>query len=212
MSYKDAVSPAILEFIKSLQDKEYLSGFYLVGGTALALHYNHRISVDIDLFSNFYFDAGQMLERIQHDYNYNLFSTAKHTLKGNINGINVDILAHRYPYLQEPQKIQGIMVLSVPDIIAMKLNAISISGERAKDFIDIYFCLKNYPIAEMIHFYKTKYQQESAAHVIKSLIYFEDVDLAEWPVIIKNPELEWSGIKERIENRVLQFINKRSGI
>jgi len=36
MSQSKAVEPATLELIKSLQDKKYLEGFYLVGVTALA--------------------------------------------------------------------------------------------------------------------------------------------------------------------------------
>lgn len=46
-----AVSPALLQTIKELQQLPSLSTFELAGGTNLALRYNHRISEDIDLFS-----------------------------------------------------------------------------------------------------------------------------------------------------------------
>ncbi len=46
-----AVSPALLQTIKELQQLPSLSTFALAGGTNLALRYNHRISEDIDLFS-----------------------------------------------------------------------------------------------------------------------------------------------------------------
>jgi len=206
MPKQKAVSSSILELLKSLQDKDYLDGFYLVGGTALALHYNHRVSVDIDLFSNFSFQSEQLLERIQHDYDYQLFSTSENTLKGHIKGVNVDLIAHRYPYLYKPEKIQGIYSLSMPDIIAMKLNAISISGQRVKDFIDIYYALEHYAVSEMINFYQTKYNQNSSAHVIKSLIYFEDVNVSDWPVIIKDPGLKWADVQRFIERKVIQFV------
>jgi len=206
MPKQKAISSSILELLKSLQDKDYLDGFYLVGGTALALHYNHRVSVDIDLFSNFSFQSEQLLERIQHDYDYQLFSTSENTLKGHIKGVNVDLIAHRYPYLYKPEKIQGIYSLSMPDIIAMKLNAISISGQRVKDFIDIYYALEHYAVSEMINFYQTKYNQNSSAHVIKSLIYFEDVNVSDWPVIIKDPGLKWADVQRFIERKVIQFV------
>jgi len=206
MPKQKAVSSSILELLKSLQDKDYLDGFYLVGGTALALHYNHRVSVDIDLFSNVSFQSEQLLERIQHDYDYQLFSTSENTLKGHIKGVNVDLIAHRYPYLYKPEKIQGIYSLSMPDIIAMKLNAISISGQRVKDFIDIYYALEHYAVSEMINFYQTKYNQNSSAHVIKSLIYFEDVNVSDWPVIIKDPGLKWADVQRFIERKVIQFV------
>jgi hypothetical protein len=49
MSRAEAVETTTLDLITSLQIKPYLQGFYLVGGTALALHLGHRRSVDIDL-------------------------------------------------------------------------------------------------------------------------------------------------------------------
>lgn len=139
---------------------------------------------------------------------YQLLNTADNTLKGLINDINVDIIAHRYPYLKNPKTINGIQLLSVPDIIAMKLNAISISSQRAKDFLDVYYALHDYSISEMLGFYQTKYSQNNSAHVLKSLIYFDDVDLAGWPRLIKNPKLEWDKVKEKIEKEVIEMIKK----
>lgn len=206
MLHSEAVRSSTLELLKSLQHKEYLNGFYLVGGTALALYYGHRFSFDMDLFSNFAFNAEQLLENIQHDYSYQLFSTAKYTLKGHIGDINVDIIAHRYPYLQEPKTIEDISLLSEQDIVAMKLNAISISGQRTKDFIDIYYAFEHNTISDMLDFYKIKYNQQSATHVLKSLIYFDDIDLADWPILIRDPELKWATVKKRIEKEVIQFV------
>jgi len=50
MLQTEAIDPATLELIKSLQGKSYLDGFYLVGGTAIALYLGHRQSIDYDLF------------------------------------------------------------------------------------------------------------------------------------------------------------------
>jgi hypothetical protein len=101
-------------------------------------------------------------------------------------------------------------MLSEANILAMKLNAISISGQRSKDFIDIYYALEKYDIRQLLSFYQKKYNQKGDTHVLKSLIYFDDADLSDWPVLIKNPGLKWSMVKERIENEVLALM--RSGI
>jgi hypothetical protein len=205
MLSKAAVEAPTLELIKSLQSKPYLQGFYLVGGTALALHLSHRKSVDIDLFSNFDFDASMLLEHIQQDYSYQIFFSSSNTLKGSISNINVDLLAHRYDLIAKTELIQGTHLLSLQDIIAMKLNAISTSGQRSKDFIDIFYLLDHYDLESMMEFYKRKYKQEHMAHILKSLIYFGDVDLADWPVLIENPELKWGDVKKRIEKAVLAY-------
>lgn len=207
MLYTEVVEPATLELIRELQQKKYFKDFYLVGGTALALYYGHRKSLDIDLFSKEEFNGERLLEQVNHDFSYQVFLTAEHTLKGSISGVNVDVIAHRYPYLNEPKEVDGIHLLSEEDLIAMKLNAISVSGQRSKDFVDIYYGLNNFSIADMVTFYKTKYDQSSASHVLKSLIYFDDVDLAGWPVLLNEPELTWGSVKERIEEGVIEYAN-----
>jgi hypothetical protein len=184
-----AIETPTLDLIKNLQAKTYLQGFYLVGGTALALHFGHRKSIDIDLFSNFDFNSAELLEKIHQDFSYQILFTATNTLKGHIGNINVDILAHRYKLVSGVEKIDGVDILSLPDIIAMKLNAISTSGQRSKDFIDIYYLLKKYRLEKMLEFYQEKYNQNNISFVLKSLIYFDDVDLADWPVLIENPRL-----------------------
>lgn len=206
MLHQETIEAPTLELLRSLQSREYLNGFFLVGGTALALYLGHRKSVDIDLFSNVDFDAASLIEKLHLDYPFQIFHTARNTIKGSINTVNVDLLAHRYAYIVEPAAISGINMLSVPDIIAMKLNAIATSGQRSKDFIDIFYLLDKYDIGSMLTFYKTKYNQQNDAFLLKSLIYFDEVDLADWPVLVKNPDLKWVEVKKRLTTRVLQYI------
>lgn len=206
MSYRESVETRTLELIKILQDKEYLKGFYLVEGTALALFLGHRKSVDIDLFSNFDFDAAKLLEKIHQDFNYQLSFTAGNTLNGSINTIKVDLLAHRYPYLNPPVSISGIHTLSLPDIIAMKLNAIATSGQRSKDFIDIYYLSELFTMENLLSFYKAKYNQDNDTFILKSLIYFDEVDLSDWPYLIKDPALKWEKVKKHLTSLVLAYV------
>jgi hypothetical protein len=208
MLFKKTVEPTTLELLVSLQSRNYFKGFNLVGGTAFALYLGHRTSIDIDLFSNFNFDAAQLIELIQQDYPIQLYNTASNTIKGRIGNVNIDIIAHRYPYINEPAEIEGIRMLSEPDIIAMKLNAISVSGQRSKDFVDIYFELENgkYSLKDMLKFYQMKYSQSGDMHILKSLLYFDDVDLTDWPVLISKPHLKWTEVRTRIENEVLKSI------
>lgn len=97
----------------------------------------------------------------------------------------------------------NINILSEQDIIAMKLNAISTSGQRIKDFIDIFYLLNKYDLKLMLDFYLKKYNQKSDLLILKSLIYFEDVDESEWPVLIKDPALKWKDVKRKIQKTVL---------
>ena len=208
MLYKDTVNNSTLELLTQIQQKKYLNGFYLVGGTALALKLGHRKSVDIDLFSTFDFDVGQMLENLSTDFPFKLFFSANNTIKGSIYDIQVDILAHRYPLVNKPLILDDIAMLSVEDIIAMKLNAIAVSGQRVKDFIDIYYLLEHYSMAEMISFYKLKYTQYNEVNVLKSLTWFEDVDLTDWPVILKSPKMKWGVVMKKIKTSTTSYLKK----
>ena len=208
MLHKETVDQSTLELLNQLQQKEYLKGFYLVGGTALALKMGHRKSVDLDLFSNFNFDAVQLLDNLTTDFSFTLFFSANNTLKGSINQVQVDILAHRYPMVYDPIITENICMLSVEDIAAMKLNAISVSGQRVKDFIDIYFLLDTYSIGEMIGFYKKKYSQYNEANVLKSLCWFEEVDLSDWPVLLKTPKLRWGTVKKTIKEATSAYLQQ----
>src|SRR6185312_6797690 len=206
MLCKEAVRHSTLELIKSLQDQAYLDGFYLVGGTALALYYGHRESIDIDLFTNLAFDTQFLLEKLINDFSYQLTYSASQTLKGSISGVKVDIIRHGYPYIREAYRESGLSLLSEQDIIAMKLNAVSISGQRSKDFIDIYYALNHFSIKEIISFYAEKYRQLNSTHVIKSLIYYDDVDLADWPVMLKDPGLKWDNVKQKLRQAVMSLL------
>jgi len=211
MLYKEAIDTPTLELLKSLQSKEYLKGFNLAGGTALALYNGHRRSVDIGLFSDFSFDTGQMLENLDQDFVFSLLFSAPNTLRGTINDIEVDIIAHRYPLINNLVTEDNINILSEPDIAAMKLNAIATSGQRIKDFADIYYLLGKYDLKTLLGFYLEKYDQKSDLLVLKSLIYFEDLEESEFPVLLKDPGLKWKDIKRKIEETVIDFSRRNSG-
>lgn len=211
MLYTEAVDHSTLELLKSLQSKEYLKGFYLAGGTALALYNGHRRSLDIDLFSDFAFDAAAMLENLSQDYQYSLMFSAPNTLKGIIDETNVDIIAHRYKMTGEPVMHKGIGLLSEADIAAMKLNAVSVSGQRIKDFIDIWFLLEKYDLKTMLSWYSYKYNQTNDLLILKSLIYFDDVDESEWPVMIRNRDVKWKDIKRSLEKKVISYSRHAGG-
>ena len=210
MLYKEAVDPSTLELLKSLHSLQYLRGFYLVEGTALALYNGYRKSVDLDLFSDFAFDTSVMLENLTQDFDFRLLYSAANTLKIAIGETEVDIIAHRYSLLNKPVTEENITLLSEPDIIAMKLNAISTSGQRIKDFVDIYFLLDKYDLKSMLDFYSKKYNQQNDLLILKSLIYFDDVQESEWPVLIKEPGLKWKDVKRKIQRKVIDYSRRKT--
>jgi len=206
MLQKEAISPGVLELLKSLQADPVLDLFHLAGGTGLALHLGHRISFDLDMFSEAGFDTNFFREYLIDRHHFNVDFSAYNTLKGSIGNIKVDFIAHPYKRVSPLIEEEKLRIYSVPDIAAMKLNAIAGSGTRSKDFVDLYFLLETFSIEQLLKFYETKYTGSNILHVVKSLNYFDDVDLSDWPVIIKERDLTWEKVKTEIDIKVKDFI------
>ena len=210
MLHKDPsiVEPATFQLIQQLQALPELKEFYLVGGTALALQLNHRKSIDIDLFSMNEFQNDTIINFIKsRQFDFDVKFNFKNTIIGFINTIKVDFITHAYPLVLPPITEEGITYLSLQDIAAMKLNAISNSGKRLKDFIDVYFLLEHFSLSEMIEFYSIKYPRFNPLIALKAINYFEDIDPAIDPPQLK-VKLPLAKIKKRIEESVLHSRKK----
>lgn len=210
MLHKDPfiIKPATFQLIQQLQALPELKEFYLVGGTALALQLNHRNSIDIDLFTSNEFENETIINYItSHQFDFDAKFNFKNTIIGFINKVKVDFICHAYPLVLPPITEEGITFLSLQDIAAMKLNAISNSGKRLKDFIDVYFLLQHFSLHEMIEFYTIKYPRFNPLIPLKAINFFDDIDPAIDPPKLRS-KLPLSEIKKRIRDSVLHSRKK----
>ncbi len=204
MLHKDPkiIAEKTFNLIQQLQALAELEGFYLVGGTSLALQMGHRNSIDIDLFSKKDFDENFIMEVIGKKYSFEKKFSRKNTIIGFINNIKVDFISHAYNYVKPPVTEEGITYLSKEDIAAMKLNAISNSGQRLKDFIDVYYLLQYFSVNDMIGFFEIKYPNVNPLIPLKAINYFDDIDESIDPPKLLNP-VSIKQIKKRINDAVL---------
>jgi predicted nucleotidyltransferase component of viral defense system len=204
MLHKDSfiVAPATFKLIPELQALPFLKEFYLVGGTALALQLGHRNSVDLDLFTQHDFNVDELLTQLGRHYKVIPTFNRENTLLSTVNNVKVDFIRHGYPFVKPPISEEGITYLSKEDIAAMKLNAISNSGKRLKDFIDVYFLLEHFSLHQMIEFYTIKYPNFNPLIPLKAINYFDDIDPAIDPPKLRK-KLPITEIKKRINNSVL---------
>lgn len=179
-----------------MQD-ENLNDFFLVGGTALSLQIGHRISIDIDLFSQSPFDENAILRYLESQNKLQLDYLAKNTIKGQITGTKVDLITHSYPLIEDLKVIEGIRMASLEDIAAMKLNAIIGNGSRLKDFIDIAYLSCYIPLKRMIGAYEQKYSLRNPLLVLKGLSYHLDINFNE-PIKMMNDKFVWKKIEKRL--------------
>jgi len=208
MLQKEAIESGTLQLLKDLQSDSMFAEFHLAGGTGLALQLGHRLSVDLDLFTTDPFDCDAYLEHLEKEYHFVLDYRATNTLKGSINNIKVDFIRHGYELLKAILALDSIRLYSIEDIAAMKVNTITGNGTRSKDFVDLYFLLKKFTISQLLDFYQKKYNDRNAFHALKSLNYFEEVDLSDWPVFITNKEVTWNEIKITIDKECENYLEE----
>lgn len=210
MLCKGAIETSTLEILLKLQEATLLNDFFLAGGTSLAMQIEHRKSIDLDLFTVNDFDSNKLLEFLEENFEFRLDYSEKNTLKGSVNNVKIDFISHKYPLVKTPVNLLKAKILSVADIAAMKLNAIAGNGTRSKDFIDIYFILKQFTVQEILNFYNIKYKTRNSLHVIKSLNYFDDISTQDWPDMILEKNLTLTKVKQSIEKNIAIFFKDLS--
>ncbi|MBT3209224.1 MAG: nucleotidyl transferase AbiEii/AbiGii toxin family protein [Bacteroidetes bacterium] len=170
--------------------KQFKREFYLVGGTAIALHLGHRRSIDYDLFKLKRLVLNRILNKISAtEHVYTVTRRAEEQLNLIIN--NVKFTFYNYPYSVEANCLfeDVIKIPNLLNLAAMKAFAL---GRRSKwkDYIDLYYILKNhYSINQIVEVSNNIYGQLFSEKLFRAqLSYFEDIDYSE-PVefLIKEP-------------------------
>ncbi|ADB36596.1 Domain of unknown function DUF1814 [Spirosoma linguale DSM 74] len=205
MLYPATVEPPTLELLKRLMQQPFLAPFALAGGTNLALQFGHRLSVDLDLFTTQSFSAEDLFEELLVNFPTVIkIDEARNTLSLFLEGVKVDLLAHRYPLLSPFTEEFGIRFWSIQDVIAMKLGAISGRGAK-KDFWDIAELLDHFSLSDMLHFFVTKYPNSDPGYVVRSLTYFEDAEPQADPISL-NTAIKWPDVKKRVLQAVKELV------
>lgn len=198
LSYK-TVEPNTLELLKRLSQEPFLAETRLVGGTALALQYGHRMSIDLDFFGNIEEDSIAIREILHNIGPISVFKETSNIKIYTVNGIKVDFVNYKYPWIDAVIEKDGLRLASPKDIAAMKINAIEGRGTK-KDFIDMYFLLQHYTLDDILTFYANKYPENSLFRALMSLTYFEDAEKQLMPKMFS--KIEWNEMKQFMLNKV----------
>jgi Nucleotidyl transferase AbiEii toxin, Type IV TA system len=129
---------------------KFSKDFGLVGGTAIALHIGHRESIDFDLFTLNEFNTVKIKKKITNGFNVEkVFVDENDEYTVLVNGVKITFL--RYPFdIEFKDKLDNVIKMAnLLSLAAMKAYAL---GRRAKwkDYVDIYFVLKNHHTIEEI--------------------------------------------------------------
>lgn len=197
MLHTEILQAKTFELLTKIMDDEYFKDFNLVGGTALSLYLGHRRSIDLDLFSQDEFDVAALRKHLVEKYNFKESFSEKQTLKGSIDGVFIDCIRYDYPQIS-PITLEGhIRVTGIPDLLAMKLFAITDSGDREKDFVDVAFFSTKVSLNDMLGYYENKFKGVSTLSPLKALLYFKDIKRTE-PLLLTTGTYRWELIADRL--------------
>ncbi len=197
----ESVEPSTLELLRSIQRQPEMADVRLVGGTALAMQFGHRISVDLDLFGEW--DRSVVLDEIFSRIGRVVRTGGAQDSKlqfFEVNGVKVDCVAYdRYPWLEEPISEEGVRIAGIADIAAMKVNAIVNRGTR-KDFIDMAWILRIHSLDVVMDWFLKKYEGSNVALAVRSLVYFADAEVEPMPQMLQ--PFDWEEAKDEIRTAV----------
>jgi predicted nucleotidyltransferase component of viral defense system len=168
---------------------------YLAGGTAVYYYLRHRLSVDLDFFTDHPFSAELFLDRIRGCFNeVNVESLEQDTLILLLSPQKIKFSLFHYPYrLLLPAVAVSLgegaqcPLASLQDIAAMKAVAINQRGS-IKDFIDLYSIIRKIELDfnQLSRLVIDKYRLDSRYEyqLRTALVYFDDADREQHQILM----------------------------
>jgi len=196
----NTTTPLLLSILKKLMESKEFNAFRLVGGTGLSLQRGHRLSVDIDLFTDAAYGSinFETLEKYLRD-NWPYVDTTDSIPVGMgkpyFVGLNKDDcikldLYYTDEFINNFQLVDGIRLASMDEIVAMKVDVIGRDG-RKKDFWDVHELMNDYSLAEMLELHKSRYPySHDSQHLINKFTDFSQADYDFDPVCLRKKHWE----------------------
>jgi hypothetical protein len=172
----------------------------------LALQLGHRMSVDLDFFTQESFEENLVATELSKLPEFSEDQRAWATVLGKVGQTKFSIFHYKYNIISPLLSFEGIKIAGKKDIAAMKIHAISDRGVK-RDFIDVFMLAKEFSLDQMLGFYDEKYGslQEKLYILIKGLGYFADAD-DEMPQMLV--PIHWEEVKAFFQNETKRLSAK----
>lgn len=176
--------------------KVFKREFYMVGGTAIALHLGHRMSIDFDMFKESTLNRNKIVKKIS-EFNYEPLITRNVPEQLNMLINDVKFTFFQYPYqIETPFNFENS--IRIPDLLSLAAMMAYALGRRSKwkDYVDIYFIIQNgLTIEEISKKANQIFGQLFSEKMFRiQLSYFDDVDYSE-EVVYMNENIEDKEVK-----------------
>jgi len=208
MLHWNTVNKFLKAILIDLMQAKELKDFRLVGGTALSLYLGHRMSIDIDLFTDapyrsVNFDSIEKFLLGKYKFVTGDFGGTSGMGKSYLighdqdNQIKLDLYYAMDPFFQNYLVRDDIRMATIEEIIAMKVDVI-LRGGRKKDYWDLHELLETYTVDQMIDLHRKRFEwTHDRGKIHTNFQNFSHADLDFDPICLKSKE--WIFIKEDFE-------------
>jgi hypothetical protein len=192
--------------------EEVFSEFRLVGGTSLSLQLGHRISVDIDLFTDAAYGSIDF-NKIENYLNNNFpfveyfsdvpvaFGKSYQIGKNRNESVKLDVF-YTDNFIKDFISVDEIRLATIEEIVAMKLDVIQ-RGGRKKDFWDIHELIGKFTFREMLFLHKQRYPYTHDEDlIIENFTNFSIADQDFEPICLRGKYWEF------IKDDLIIFVNQ----
>ena len=207
------VKPILRSTLECLMEMEEFVPFRLVGGTSLSLRYGHRMSDDIDLFTDAEYgtlDFHKLQDILRKEFPYcqgdcgEIVGFGTSYIVGNSKEDCVKLdLFFTDPFIRPMEVFGSIRMAAVEDIVAMKMDVVS-RGGRKKDFWDLHMLRDHYSVEQMLSLYEERYPYGATKEECTSgLTNFSVADSEPDPICLQ--EKVWQLIKLDFEESMCKL-------
>jgi hypothetical protein len=138
----EILSPEQLDLLGFI--KKYSKPYYLVGGTAIALHIGHRKSVDFDLFTIGKVNGLSIKKHVAASgFKSNVIHQGDNQIHFLIHGVKLTFF--QFPWAL-PAEVYHKKFFRVPDLLTLAaMKAFALGGRgKWKDYVDLFFLIKSH--------------------------------------------------------------------
>ncbi len=169
-----AVWPALAEAVRTTDG-------VLMGGTAVAIHLRHRTSDDLDVMTTRPFDARSVADKLKVAFaeSYEEDEVAANTVTLRVNGVLVQVFQalaqetrpEEIRILAQGTAIAGLLVGSLPDLLAAKLDVI-MYRPKIRDYVDLAALdrLSPYTLEDGLTFWSLRYGHRISSRLVDRIV------------------------------------------
>jgi len=180
MKKLESLQPNTKEVLIQLSNLQMMQSFVFVGGSALAVYLNHRLSEDLDFFSTKKeLDIAIILEQIKSlgIEDFVIINSSKIQLDLFINKVKVTYFANNWNGLDSNETlINNINIASIDTLAVMKVNTLFLRA-KYRDYYDLYVINKEvYTLNELFELSKKNISGITVKLFQNALIFISDIE------------------------------------